>query len=148
MPAACACYNGCMDSEETREPLTIVAAGDAWADAQRARRKPLAEPTIASYRDAWRSFSTWAARQEKRTVAEIDVHDLARWIDSLSRKADGTTLTYSHGALAVCKFLADHGDLACDLAVLRMHLRDALPRAPAGRAPDVADLRRLVGFYD
>ena len=137
-----------MNSEETREPLTIVAAGDAWAAAQRARRKPLAEPTIASYRDAWRSFSNWATKQEKRTVAEISVHDLARWIDSLSRKADGTALTYSHGALAVCKFLADRGDLACDLALLRMHLRDALPRAPAGRAPDVPDLRRLVGFYD
>jgi site-specific recombinase XerD len=136
-----------MDIEETREPLTIVAAGDAWAVAQRARRKPLAEPTIASYRDAWRSFGTWAAKQEKRAVAEIGVTDLARWIDSLSRKADGTALTYSHGALAVCKFLADRGDLACDLALLRMHLRDALPRAPAGRAPDVPDLR-LVGFYD
>src|SRR4029450_2182091 len=84
----------------------------------------------------------------KRTVAEIGVHDLALWIDSLSRKADGTALTYSHGALAVCKFLADHGDLACDLALLRLHLRDALPRAPAGRAPDVPDLRRLVAFYD
>ncbi len=145
---AWACYNGRMGREETREPLTIVAAGDAWAVAQRARRKPLAGPTIASYRDAWRSFSTWAAKQEKRMVAEIGVTDLARWIDSLSRKADGTALTYSHGALAICKFLADRGDLACDLALLRMHLRDALPRAPAGRAPDVPDLRRLVGFYD
>src|SRR5689334_24266553 len=137
-----------MDTDQTREPITILDAGDAWAAAQRARRKPLAEPTIASYRDAWRSFSSWAAKQKKREVAEIGVHDLARWIDSLRRKADGTTLTYSHGALAVCKFLADRGDLACDLALLRMHLRDALPRAPAGRAPDVPDLRRLVGFYD
>jgi site-specific recombinase XerD len=137
-----------MDTEQKRDPLKIADAGEAWAAAQRARRKPLAEPTIASYRDAWHSFSSWAARQGKRAVAEIDVHDLARWIDSLSRKADGTALTYSHGALAICKFLADHGDLGCDLAVLRMHLRDALPRAPAGRAPDVPDLRRLVGFYD
>jgi site-specific recombinase XerD len=137
-----------MDTEDTHEALTIAAAGDAWAVAQRARRKPLAEPTIASYRDAWRSFSGWAAKQEKRVVGDIGVHDLAHWIDSLRRKADGTTLTYSHGALAVCKFLADRGDLTCDLAVLRMHLRDALPRAPAGRAPDVPDLRRLVGFYD
>src|SRR5262249_5479198 len=80
---------------------------------QRARRKPLAEPTIASYCDAWRSFGAWAARQDKRAVAQIGVTDLARWIDSLSRKADGTALTYSHGALAICKFLADRGDLAC-----------------------------------
>ncbi|MFN8477815.1 MAG: tyrosine-type recombinase/integrase [Kouleothrix sp.] len=76
------------------------------------------------------------------------MRDLGRWIDSLTRKADGTALTYSHGALAVCKFLAERGALPCELAVLRMHLRDALPRAPAGRAPDVPDLRRLVGFYD
>ncbi len=67
-----------MDIEQTGEPLTIVAAGDAWAAAQRARRKPLAEPTIASYCDAWRSFSTWAATHEKRAVAEIGVTDLAR----------------------------------------------------------------------
>ena len=119
-----------MDTEQTREPLTIAAAGEAWAVAQRARRKPLAEPTIASYRDAWRSFSSWAAKNEKRLVAEIGVTDLGHWIDSLSRKADGTALTYSHGALAVCKFLADRGELVCDLALLRMHLRDALPRAP------------------
>lgn len=128
--------------------MTFAAAGDAWAAAQRARRKPLAAPTIASYCDAWRSFAAWSERQGRRTVAELGVTDLARWIDSLDRKADGTALTYSHGALAVCKFLADRGELQCDLAVLRMHLRDALPRAPAGRAPDVPDLRRLVGFYD
>jgi site-specific recombinase XerD len=131
-----------------KQPITIASAAEVWAAAQRAHRKPLAEPTIASYCDAWRSFAAWATRQEKHTVAEIGVRDLASWIDSLGRLADGTALTYSHGALAVCKFLADRGELACDLALLRMHLRDALPRAPAGRAPDVPDLRRLVGFYD
>ena len=137
-----------MSLQDEQQQISIAAASDEWAAAQRARRKPLAEPTIASYCDAWRSFAAWAARQDKRAVAEIGVHDLARWIDSLKRKADGTTLTYSHGALAICKFLADRGDLACDLALLRLHLRDALPRAPAGRAPDVPDLRRVVGFYD
>jgi site-specific recombinase XerD len=131
-----------------QQPQTIAAAGDAWAAAQRARRKPLAANTIVSYCDAWASFSAWAARQGKRAVAEIAPTDLARWIDSLARKADGTVQTYSHGALAVCKFLADRGELPCELALLRMHLRDALPRAPAGRAPDVPDLRRLVSFYD
>lgn len=128
--------------------MPIAEAGDAWAAAQRARRKPLADMTIASYCDAWRSFTGWAAKQGKRTIAEIEPRDLGRWIDSLVRKADGTTLTYSHGALAVCKFLAEREALPCDLTVLRMHLRDALPRAPAGRAPDVPDLRRLVSFYD
>src|SRR5262245_57922248 len=131
-----------------QQPQTIAKAGDAWAAAQRARRKPLAANTIVSYCDAWASFSAWAARQGKRSVAEIAPTDLARWIDSLAQKADGTVQTYSHGALAVCKFLADRGDLACDLALLRMHLRDALPRAPMSRAPDVPDLRRLVRFYD
>jgi site-specific recombinase XerD len=130
------------------QPQAIAAAGDAWAAAQRARRKPLAANTIASYCDAWASFSAWAARQGKRAVAEIAPTDLARWIDSLAHKADGTAQTYSHGALAVCKFLADRGELPCDLALLRLHLRDALPRAPASRAPDVPDLRRLVAFYD
>ncbi len=144
---ACLCYNGSMP-DQPEQPILISAAGEAWAQAQRARRKPLAATTIESYCDAWRSFAGWAARQQKRAVAEIGVHDLASWIDSLTHTADGTALTYSHGALAVCKFLADRGLLACDLALLRMHLRDALPRAPAGRAPDVPDLRRLVGFYD
>src|SRR6266540_1944682 len=130
-----------MSLSNDQQSLTIASAADAWVAVQRARRKPLADPTIASYCDAWRSFAAWAARQDKRAVAEIGVHDLARWIDSLSRKADGTALTYSHGALAICKFLADRGELTCDLALLRMHLRDALPRAPDGLALDVADLR-------
>ena len=128
---ACLCYNGSMP-DQPEQPILISAAGEAWAQAQRARRKPLAATTIESYCDAWRSFAGWAARQQKRAVAEIGVHDLASWIDSLTHTADGTALTYSHGALAVCKFLADRGLLACDLALLRMHLRDALPRAPAG----------------
>lgn len=134
--------------EQERAPLRIAEAGAAWAAAERARRKPLAPNTIASYRDAWSSFQAWAERQGKQLVSEIAPNDLELWIDSLRRKADGTVLTYSHGALAVCKFLADRGMLACELAILRMHMRDALPRAPAGRAPEVPDLRRLVGFYD
>jgi integrase/recombinase XerD len=131
------------------EPPTLIAeAGELWAAAQRARRKPLATNTIESYRDAWRSFAAWATRQGRRTAAEIEPRDLARWIDTLAGMADGSVQTYSHGALAVVKFLVDRGELTFDLALLRMHLRDSLPRAPAGRAPDVPDLRRLVTFYD
>lgn len=137
-----------MKETKPEPPTPISAAGDLWAVAQRARRKPLADLTIESYCDAWRSFSAWALRNNRRTVAEIEVADLARWVNSLARKSDGTVQTYSHGALAVCKFLADRGELSCELALLRMHLRDALPRAPATRAPDVPDLRRLVAFYD
>lgn len=51
------------------------------------------------------------------------------------RMADGTVLTYGHGALAICKFLADRGHLHCDLALVRLHLRDALPRAMPGARP-------------
>lgn len=129
-------------------PQSIRAAADRWAVAQRKRRKPLAPNTIASYCDAWASFSAWAARNDKHLLADILAPDLAQWIDSLKRKADGTAQTYSHGALAICKFLADQGELPCDLALVRMHLSDALPRAPTGRAPDVPDLRRLVTYYD
>ena len=133
---------------EQPAPLTIADAGAAWAAAQRARRRPLAPNTIASYCDAWESFASWARSRGKQHVAEIDARDLAQWIDSLARHADGTVQTYSHGALAICKFLADRGELPCELALLRLHLRDVLPRAPAGRAPEVPDLRRLVRFYD
>lgn len=129
-------------------PPTIAEAGAQWAAAQQKRRKPLAPNTIASYRDGWASFSAWANRQGKQRLDQIEPQDLGRWIDSLTSVADGTAQTYAHGVLAVCKFLADRGLLPCDLAILRMHLRDALPRAPAGRAPEVADLRRLVTFYD
>ncbi len=129
-------------------PIAIADAAGAWAEQQRRRRKPLADNTIASYRDGWASFAAWAARQGRATVADIASEDLARWIDSLVGAADGTAQTYAHGVLAVCRFLADRGMLTCELAVLRMHLRDALPRAAAGRAPDVPDLRRLVRFYD
>jgi site-specific recombinase XerD len=130
------------------QPLTIAGAGDAWAKAQRTRRKPLAENTIQSYQDAWASFAAWARANQRRTPGEIEPRDLARWVDTLAGKTDGTLQTYSHGALAVVKFLADQGLLRCELALLRLHLRDSLPRAPAGRAPDVPDLRRLVRFYD
>ena len=130
------------------EPITLIEASQEWVAQQRARRRPLAPNTIDSYCDAWRSFSAWATRQGRRTPADLEARDLGRWIDSLQGAADGTTQTYSHGVLAIVKFLADRGDLTCDLALMRMHLRDALPRAPTGRAPDVPDLRRLVTFYD
>lgn len=128
--------------------LLIADAANVWAAAQRTRRKPLAEATITSYCDAWASFAAWASRQKRRTVVEIATTDLGRWADSLSNMSDGTALTYGHGVLAICKFLADRGELACDLALLRLHLRDSLPRAHAARAPDVPDLRQLVTFYD
>lgn len=130
------------------DDLPIADVADAWAAAQRARRKPLAEATISSYCDAWESFAAWAKRQECHTVAAIKAPDLGRWIDSLKGMSDGTTLTYGHGALAICKYLADRGDLQADLALVRLHLQDSLPRAHAGRAPDVPDLRQLVTFYD
>lgn len=130
------------------DELTLAGAGDAWAAAQRARRKPLADATIASYRDGWRSFAAWAAKNGRAAIADLAPTDVARWVDSLRGVSDGTVQTYSHGVLAVCRFLADRGALPVEIAVLRMHLRDALPRAHASRAPDVPDLRRLVRFYD
>ncbi|HMO57284.1 MAG TPA: tyrosine-type recombinase/integrase [Roseiflexaceae bacterium] len=138
-----------MDALRASQPgIGLAEAGIAWERAQRARRRPLAANTIASYTDAWRSFCSWAERSGRHTSAEIQPTDLARWIDSLSSMADRTLQTYSHGVLAICKYLADQGMLGSDMSLLRMHLHDALPRMPAGRAPDVPDLRRLVTFYD
>ena len=127
---------------------TLLDAGAAWVEAQQRRRKPLAAATLDSYSDGWRAFANWAARAGKTTVAQLAPNDLGHWVDSLRGKTDGTVQTYAHGALAVCKFLAERGELPHELAAMRMHLRDALPRAPAGRAPEVPDLRRLVSFYD
>jgi site-specific recombinase XerD len=135
-------------SHESTSEIPINAASRQWAEAQRRRRKPLAEATIASYCDAWSSFSQWASRNQRQHTTHIGATDLASWIDSLRGLSDGTAQTYSHGALAVMRFLADRGLLTCEIAIMRMHLRDALPRAPASRAPDVPDLRRLVGYYD
>ena len=135
-------------TNETDVSITIAAAGQAWAEAQRRRRKPLAKATIDSYSDGWQAFADWAAREEKREIAQLAPNDFGRWIDSLVGKSDGTVQTYAHGALAVCKFLAERSLLPHELAVMRMHLRDALPRVPAQRAPEVPDLRRLVGFYN
>ena len=50
------------DYKMEQQPQAIATAGDTWAAAQRARRKPLATNTIVSYCDAWASFSAWAAR--------------------------------------------------------------------------------------
>jgi site-specific recombinase XerD len=132
---------------ETTSPL-IATAADLWVASQQKRRKPLASNTIASYCDGWRSFAAWANRIGRKTISDLQAPDLGNWIDSLNGAADGTAQTYSHGALAICKYLADRGLLPCDLALLRLHLRDALPRAHAARAPDVPDLRQIVGFYD
>lgn len=130
------------------EGMALGEAGGRWAESQRGKRRALAANTVDSYLDAWRSFAAWAGREGRETAADIEPRDLGRWVDTLAGMSDGTVQTYSHGALAVVKFLADRGELTCDLALLRMHLRDALPRAPAGRAPDVPDLRRLVRWYD
>jgi len=119
-----------------------------WQRDQRKRRRQLSPATIASYSDAWHSFSAWAAAQQRQSTNDISNTDLADWINSLRHLADGSVQTYSHGVLAICRYLADRKHLSCDLAVLQMHLSDALPRMSPGRAPDVADLRRLVTFYD
>jgi integrase/recombinase XerD len=128
--------------------IKVADAGQQWAEAQRRRRKPLSQATIDSYCDAWASFAAWAERQQRTMVTQIGATDLAQWLDSLRRMTDGSVQTYSHGALAVARFLAERELLSCDLAVVRAHMRDVLPRAPASRAPEVPDLRRLVGFYD
>jgi site-specific recombinase XerD len=44
--------------------------------------------------------------------------------------------------------LADRKLLSCDVSLIAMHASDARPRTTPSRAPDVADLRRLVSFYD
>jgi site-specific recombinase XerD len=131
---------------ERHSPLAL--AGDAWQRAQRARRRPLAENTLASYVDAWGSFCSWAAQRGIRTLGEVGARDLAHWIDALHGMADASVQTYTHGAMAIMRFAADCGALGCDLTLLQMHARDALPRIPAARAPEVPDLRRLVTFYD
>ena len=130
------------------EKLTLAAAADDWVESQHRRRKPLARATIDSYCDGWQAFTLWAAAEGTHEVAQLGAQDLGRWIDTLRGVGDGTVQTYAHGALAICKFLAERGVLPHELAVMRVHLRDALPRTPAQRAPDVPDLRRLVGFYD
>ena len=99
-------------------PISISEAAQAWTEAQRRRRKPLAEATIASYCDAWASFSRWALQHDRQSSADIIATDLGAWIDTLANCSDGTTITYSHGALAVAKYLADRGMLGCELALL------------------------------
>lgn len=135
-----------MTTEQEGPPLAGVA--ERWANQQRRRRKPLSARTIDSYCDAWRSFCIWAREQGKTFVAQLDIHDLREWLDGMQGYADRTVQTYYHGALAMCRWLADRGELPCDLTLLRSHARDALPRISTDRAPDVPDLRRLVGFYD
>ena len=119
-----------------------------WQHNQRRRRRPLSPATVASYSDAWQSFAHWATAQGRTDVADIVATDIADWLNTLSQHADGSVLTYSHGALAVCRFLADRKLLTCDVSLIAMHASDARPRTTPSRAPDVADLRRLVTFYD
>lgn len=132
----------------TTPPLTLAEAAERWEIYQRSRRRPLSTRTIESYCDAWRLFCAWAAQHGKTLASEIGVHDLRDWLDGLRNYADNTVQTYCHGALALCRWLADREELGCDLTLLRSHARDALPRITTTRAPDVPDLRRLVGFYD
>lgn len=119
-----------------------------WQANQRRRRRPLSPATIASYSDAWQSFTTWAMAHHRQSVGDLQPTDIADWLNTLTRHADGSVLTYSHGALAICRFLADRKLLSCDVSLIAMHASAARPRTTLGRAPDVADLRRLVTYYD
>lgn len=127
-------------------PLTHVL--DTWQQMQRQRRRPLSSATVASYSDAWNSFVRWAIAQQRLNTEDIVADDVARWINSLGHLADGSVQTYSHGVLAILRYLADRKHLTCDVSLIAMYMSDALPRVSPGRAPDVADLRRLVTFYD
>ena len=131
----------------TEQPAIAGAAG-RWATHQRGRRRPLSARTIDTYEDAWRAFAAYLARDGRTLVGQIGVHDMRDWLDGMRGYADSTVQAYCHGAMAICRWLADRGELRCDLTLLRAHARDALPRASTDRAPDVPDLRRLVGFYD
>lgn len=126
----------------------LVHVLDTWQQMQRQRRRPLSPATIASYSDAWSGFVTWAAQNQRHHTEDIQADDPARWINSLVHLADGSVQTYSHGVLAILRYLADRKYLSCDMSVIEMYVSDALPRVSPGRAPDVADLRRLVTFYD
>ncbi len=121
---------------------------DTWQQIQRQRRRPLSPATVASYSDAWSSFVTWATAQRRTNTEEIEANDVAQWINSLTHLADGSVQTYSHGVLAILRHLADRKHLTCDLSLIEMYVSDALPRVSPSRAPDVADLRQLVTFYD
>ncbi len=126
----------------------LIHVLDAWQQMQRQRRRPLSPATVASYSDAWSGFMAWALQQQRHTTEDLQADDVAHWINSLSHLADGSVQTYSHGVLAILRYLADRKQLRCDMAVIEMYVSDALPRVSPGRAPDVADLRRLVTFYD
>ena len=121
---------------------------DTWQHMQRQRRRPLSPATVASYSDAWRSFTAWATAQQRHNTEDIEAEDVARWINSLVHLADGSVQTYSHGVLSILRYIADRKQLRCDVSLIEMYVSDALPRVSPGRAPDVADLRRLVTFYD
>lgn len=127
---------------------TLDDAIFAWNADQLRRRRPLSTATLASYSDAWRSFAQWAHANQRHLVSDIQATDVAEWVNSLRHLADGSVQTYSHGVLAILRYLADRRLLSCDLTLMQMHLSDALPRVTTSRAPDVADLRRLVTFYD
>lgn len=127
---------------------TLDDALSAWQTDQRRRRRPLSPATLASYSDAWRSFTHWATTQQRQSVGDIQAPDVAEWVNSLRHLADGSVQTYSHGVLAILRYLADRRLLSCDITLMQMHMSDALPRVATSRAPDVADLRRLVSFYD
>ena len=131
-----------------RMSCTLTQALQDWTADQRKRRRALSPATIASYSDAWHAFMQWAAANDRHTTQALQARDFAAWINTLGHLADGSVQTYSHGTIAICKYLADRGLLGCEISLIQMHIGDALPRIVPSRAPDVADLRRLVSFYD
>lgn len=132
------------------EQLNLGAAIDAWllslgaGDAGSAAN--LSRHTLKLYRTAAASLRRWWHLSEPC----FDNDTLATWVRFLrkERLADRTVQSYAQSLSGLVEYLAEHELAAVSPEISRRRLRHALPGYVAPVAPEVADLRRLVTWFD
>jgi integrase/recombinase XerD len=132
------------------QQLDVGAALDGWlvwlGASDSGTQANLSAHTIKLYRSAAGSFRRWWAL-EART---LDNTTLATWVRALRADghADRTVQGYAQSLTNFVEYLAEHELAPLSPDLTKRHLRHALPAYNAPTAPEVADLRRLVGWFD
>lgn len=153
-----------LDISDLDDPEDLDDTERAAQDDQRHHSRQ----TINAYRTALTLFTRWLERQQRTTVAELQLDDLVQYACALRRRGydlseraarsheEGTVRRlsprsiyfYTRPLLGFLALLESFEAIRFRTAVVRAELTRALPRLPEPVAPDPPDLRRVVTYFD